>query len=115
VNRENDNVRVADNADRGEADIARHREIAAGIALNCPGWLVMWSPYFRVYFAYPCFTVPQGTVLRDADPRELVAEMRTVQKAAAQAARVVAGSAGGAMWGDQGWNSPGHVSSGLFT
>jgi hypothetical protein len=115
VNREHEHVRVADNAGRGEADFAGHREIAAGIERNCPGWLVMWSPYCRVYYAYPCFSVPQGTVLRDADPGELVAEMRAVQKAAAQATRVVAASAGGGMWGDQGWNLPGRVSSSLFT
>lgn len=106
---------MADNADRGKPDFAGHREIAAGIERDCSRWLVMWSPYFRVYYAYPCFCVPQGTVLRDADPGELMAGMRAVQKAAAQAARVVAGSAGGGMWGDQRWNLPGRVSSSSFT
>jgi hypothetical protein len=101
VNREHEDarVRVADYTGYGDADLA-NRETAARIERDCPGWLVMWSPYFRVYYAYPCFSVPQGTVLHDASPGELVTEMRTVQKAAAQAARMVAGSAGGGLWGD---------------
>jgi hypothetical protein len=58
----------------------------------------MWSPYYLEYYAYPRFYVPQGTVLHYADPGQLAAEMRTVQKAAAQASRVAAASAGGGMW-----------------
>jgi len=74
------------------------RDVAARIERTYPGWLVMWSPYFREFYGFPCFMVPQGTVLRYREPDELVAEMLTVQKAAAQAARVVAGAAGGGMW-----------------
>lgn len=74
------------------------REVAARIERKYPGWLVMWSLYCREFFAFPCFSVPQGTVLHYPDPGQLVAEMFSVQKAAAQASRVVAGSAGGGMW-----------------
>jgi hypothetical protein len=80
-------------------DYSAWRKTAARIERDYPQWLIMWSPYYEEYWAYPRFRVPQGTVLHDADPGELVAEMRAVQKAAAQAARVVAGSAGGGMWG----------------
>lgn len=74
------------------------REMAARIQQENPGWVVMWSPYYRELFAFPCFSVPKGTVLHYPDPGQLVAEMFSVQKAAAQAWRVVAGSAGGGMW-----------------
>jgi hypothetical protein len=72
--------------------------MAARIEQSNPAWLVMWSPYFRKYYAYPRFSVPKSTVLDYADPGRLVAEMHTVQKAAAQASRVAAASAGGGIW-----------------
>lgn len=74
------------------------RKMATRIERQYPAWLVMWSLYYREYYAYPCFTVPSGTVLHYADPSQLVAEMFTVQQAAAQASRVAAASAGGGMW-----------------
>lgn len=73
-------------------------EMAERIQRENPGWLVMWSLYYREFYAFPCFSVPKGTVLRDADPGRLVGEMLSVQKAAAQAWRAVACSAGGGMW-----------------
>lgn len=74
------------------------REMAERIERQYSGWLVMWSPYNREFYAFPCFSVPKGTILHHPDPGQLVAEMLSVQKAAAQASRVVAGSAGGGMW-----------------
>lgn len=65
-------------------DYSAWRKTAARIERDYPQWLIMWSPYYEEYWAYPRFRVPQGTVLHDADPGELVAEMRAVQKAAAQ-------------------------------
>lgn len=73
------------------------RHVAARIERTNPGWLVMWSMYYREFYAFPCFCVPQGTVLHYADPGQLVAEMFSVQKAAAQVSRVVAASAGGGL------------------
>jgi hypothetical protein len=35
--------------------------MAARIEQSNPAWLVMWSPYFRRYYAYPRFSVPKGT------------------------------------------------------
>lgn len=99
MKRENEHIPVTGHVGHDGDELAAHRETAAGITRDCPGWLVMWSPYYRVYYAYPCFSVPPGTVMRESDPRELVAEMRAVQKAAAVGARVVAGSAGGQLWG----------------
>jgi hypothetical protein len=72
--------------------------MAARIERRYPGWLVLWSLYYREFYAYPRFTVPKGTVLHYPDPGQLVAEMFSVQKAASQASRVAAGSAGGGMW-----------------
>jgi hypothetical protein len=82
----------------GDSDDSDAREIAARIERQYPGWLVMWSRYYRQFHAFPCFSVPKGTVLHQSDPGRLVAEMCSVQKAAMQASRVVAGSAGGGMW-----------------
>jgi hypothetical protein len=79
-------------------DRGGRRETATRIERQYPAWLVMWSPYYLEYYAYPRFYVPQGTVLHNSDPGQLAAEMRTVQKAAAQASRVAAASAGGGMW-----------------
>jgi hypothetical protein len=79
-------------------DHGGRRESAMQIERQYPGWLVMWSPYYLEYYAYPRFCVPQGTVLHYADPRRLVTEMLTVQKAASQASRLAAASAGGGMW-----------------
>lgn len=73
-------------------------EMAARIERQYSWWLVMWSRYYRQFYAFPCFSVPRGTVLHHADPGRLVAEMLSVHKAAVQASRVVAGSAGGGMW-----------------
>jgi hypothetical protein len=81
-----------------EIDPADHRDMAVRIERQYPGWLVLWSLYYREFYAYPCFSVPKGTILHYHDPERLVAEMFSVQKAAAQASRVVAGSAGGGMW-----------------
>jgi hypothetical protein len=92
------------NALRGEherplvVDRGGRRETATRIERQYPAWLVMWSPYYLEYYAYPRFYVPQGTVLHYADTGQLVAEMCTVQKAAAHASRVTAASAGGGMW-----------------
>lgn len=89
---------VVDRAGHLEADPARCRDLAVRIERQHPGWLLMWSPYFREFYAFPCFMVPRGTVLHYREPDELVPEMLRVQKAAAQAARAVAGAAGGGMW-----------------
>jgi hypothetical protein len=63
-------------------DHISQRETAAHVEKAHPGWLVMWGPYYREYWAYPCFNVPRGTILHSADPYELVREMRSVQMSA---------------------------------
>jgi hypothetical protein len=67
-------------------DHSSQRETAARVEKACPGWLVMWGPYYREYWAYPCFNVPQGTILHSGDPGELVREMRSVQMSAMKSA-----------------------------
>lgn len=61
-------------------------ETAARVEKAYPGWLVMWGPYYREYWAYPCFSVRQGTILHSSDPGELVREMRSVQMSAMKGA-----------------------------
>jgi len=73
-------------------------EVVARIQREYPGWFVMWSRYYQEFYAFPCFSVPKGTVLHHADPRQLVVQMFSVHKAAVQASRVAVGAAGGGMW-----------------
>jgi hypothetical protein len=60
----------------------RERQIAARIAQDFPRWLVLWGLYSRRFWAFPCFRVPRGTIAEAANPDDLVAEMRSIQRAA---------------------------------
>ena len=57
----------------------RAHAIARRIGRDFPQWLVIWGTYSRVYWAYPTFPVPRGTVLHASDPGELARQMREIQ------------------------------------
>lgn len=65
----------------------RERQIAQRIEADFPYWLVMWGVGSRKFWAYPRFRVPRGTIAKATDPNDLVAEMRSIQAAAAGGAR----------------------------
>ncbi len=55
------------------------RTIAQRIGRDFPQWLVMWGTYSRVYWAYPTFPAPGGTIVHSHDPGELTRQMREIQ------------------------------------
>ena len=57
----------------------RQRAIAQRIGQDFPQWLVIWGTYSRVYWAYPTFPIPKGTILHANDPDELIRQMREIQ------------------------------------
>jgi hypothetical protein len=62
------------------SDLDEHaRTIAQRIGQDFPQWLVIWGTYSRVYWAYPTFPAPRGTILHARDPSELTRQMREIQ------------------------------------
>jgi hypothetical protein len=49
------------------------REIAARIESEHPGWLVIWGPYSREFWAFAYLHVPSGTLIHASDPDVLLA------------------------------------------
>jgi hypothetical protein len=54
-------------------------QTAAEIEESHPHWLVMWGSYSRVFWAFPRFEVPDGTIVSARDRERLLAEMRDVE------------------------------------
>lgn len=46
---------------------------------HLPYWLLLYGPHSRRIWAYPRFDVPPGTLLADADPVELEAQMSAIE------------------------------------
>jgi hypothetical protein len=57
----------------------RERAAASEIERRHPGWMVIWGCYSRMFWAFPCFQVPQGTIVSARDPESLLADMRRVE------------------------------------
>jgi hypothetical protein len=55
------------------------RQIAREIEQNHPSWLVMWGCYSRLFWAFPRFNVPRGTIVSAPEPDRLFAEMQSVE------------------------------------
>jgi len=67
--------------ERDRPDAARQRE-AARIRQERERWVVIWVPRESCYKAYPKFRAPRGTVVRAAQPQELMAQIDQVELAA---------------------------------
>jgi hypothetical protein len=50
----------------------RCRELAARIESEHPGWLVIWGPYSREFWAFAYLHVPSGTLIHASDPETLL-------------------------------------------
>ncbi len=63
----------------------RHeRALAARIARERPGWVVLWGVFSRRYWAFPTDpAIPCGTILSAPYPRELLAAIGQAELAAA--------------------------------
>jgi hypothetical protein len=59
-----------------------HHRIAAQIQGTHPGWLVMWGTHTRLYWAYPRFGAPPGTVFAEPGTPELITRMHHAELAA---------------------------------
>lgn len=75
---------VNDDEHSPPSDDDRYPEIAATIGREHPRWVVLWGPYSREFWAYPCLPVPRGTIVHAGDPDMLVAGMSDVELMAAQ-------------------------------
>ena len=55
------------------------RHAAARLQAASPGWMVLYGPWSRLYYAFPRFAAPPGTILAAPATRELAAWMRTTE------------------------------------
>lgn len=70
------------------------RQAAARLSRDHPGWLIMWGPHSRSYYAYPLFDAPPGTIVTDASSGGLRAALRRAELAAAARRHPPAAEAG---------------------
>jgi hypothetical protein len=52
---------------------------ASEIEESHPHWLVMWGSHSRLFWAFPRFGAPRGTVVSARDRERLLADMRDVE------------------------------------
>jgi hypothetical protein len=55
------------------------RQIASEIEQNRPSWLVMWGCYSRLFWAFPRFSVPRGTIVGASSRDQLLVDMDSVE------------------------------------
>ena len=54
------------------ADAARFQD-------HCPHWLILYGPWTRLFFAFPRFPAPPGTIVSAPSIAELLEWMRTTE------------------------------------
>lgn len=57
----------------------RQRQAAAHIQDRNPHWLICWGCHSRIYWAYPLFGAPPGTIISAPDEPRLLADMRQAE------------------------------------
>jgi hypothetical protein len=57
----------------------QERQAAAEIEQSHPHWTVMWGCYSRLFWAFPQFQAPKGTIVSAADRERLLTEMHSVE------------------------------------
>jgi hypothetical protein len=62
-------------------------QIAGEIEQSNPGWLVIWGCYSRLFWAFPRFRAPAGTILSASNPDQLLVDMDSVQLEQSAASR----------------------------
>ena len=55
------------------------RAAAARLQHACPHWVILYGAWTRLFFAFPRFGVPPGTIVSAPSPGELVEWMRTTE------------------------------------
>jgi hypothetical protein len=66
-------------ADNLSMDDNWERQAAADIERGHPHWLVMWGCYSRLFWGFPRFTAPKGTIISAVDPQSLLTEAHQVE------------------------------------
>jgi hypothetical protein len=54
-------------------------QVASEIEQSHPHWVVMWGCYSRLFWAFPHFQVPKGTIVSAPDRERLLADMHSVE------------------------------------
>jgi hypothetical protein len=57
------------------------RRAAARIERDHPQWLILWGAHTRLFWAFPCFQAPPGTIIAAPDTTELTARMQHAELA----------------------------------
>jgi hypothetical protein len=58
------------------------RHTAARLHQCNPQWLILWGCYSRLYWAFPLFDAPPGTLVSAPGTRQLLASMRQTERPA---------------------------------
>lgn len=75
---------MTDDAPGPAGDESRHQQAAAQIRRQHPRWVTIWVARAGHYRAWPLFRAARGTSLTAREPRELTAQMKQIEQAAAQ-------------------------------
>ena len=65
----------------------QQQRYAAQVEHDHPNWVIMWGYHSRLYWAFPRFNAPQGTIVAAPSPAELTEAMRRSELAVAAAPR----------------------------
>jgi hypothetical protein len=57
----------------------QERRVATEIERSHPNWVVLWGCYTRLFWAFPHFLAPQGTIVSAPGPDRLLADMHSVE------------------------------------
>jgi hypothetical protein len=57
----------------------QERQVAAEIEQSHPHWVVLWGYYSRLFWAFPYFQAPQGTIVSAPDRDRLLADMHSIE------------------------------------
>jgi hypothetical protein len=57
----------------------QQRRVASEVEQSHPRWIVMWGAYSHMFWAFPRFDVPKGTIVSAPDPGRLTADMQRVE------------------------------------
>lgn len=55
------------------------RAAAASLERACPHWVILYGPWSRLYYAFPRFRMPPGTIAAATTTGELVSLMRVTE------------------------------------
>jgi hypothetical protein len=57
------------------------RQIAAQLGHDYPNWVILWGLHTRLYWAFPTFAAPLGTIIAAPAPRQLTMRMQATEHA----------------------------------